>query len=90
VIGIIELGGGFQQSDLTAYFESLGVPTANVVAASVDGGKNSPDASDDTSSNPDFEVNLDIDVAGVIAPGAKQVIYIGSDASDQSFLNAVI
>ena len=42
-IGIIELGGGFSQTDLDAYFSQLGVsPAPSVIAISVDGGNNQP------------------------------------------------
>ncbi len=42
-IGIIELGGGFTQSDLQTYFSGLGIsPAPTVVAVSVDGAQNQP------------------------------------------------
>jgi len=42
-IGIIELGGGYTQSDLDAYFSGLGIsPSPSVSAVSVDGGQNQP------------------------------------------------
>ena len=42
-IGIIELGGGFTQSDLQTYFSGLNIsPAPTVVAVSVDGGRTSP------------------------------------------------
>jgi kumamolisin len=57
-IGIIELGGGFNQSDISNYFNTLGLPVPVVKAVSVDGGTNSPGV--DT--NADTEVALDIEV----------------------------
>jgi kumamolisin len=36
-IGIIELGGGYRQTDLTAYFKTLGLAASAVTAVSVDG-----------------------------------------------------
>ena len=72
-IGIIELGGGFTQSDLRTYFSGLNIsPAPSVVAVSVDGAQNQPTG--DTSS-PDTEVMLDIEVAGAVAPGASIVVY---------------
>jgi len=41
-IGIIELGGGYKQADLTAYFKTLGLPAPAITAVLVDGGKNAP------------------------------------------------
>ena len=35
-IAIIELGGGFQNSDLAVYFKEIGVPPPKVSAISVD------------------------------------------------------
>ena len=65
-VGIIELGGGYTQSDLDSYFSGLGISPAPVVTAlSVDGGQNQPTGDD---SGPDAEVMLDIEVAGSVAP----------------------
>jgi kumamolisin len=84
-IAIIELGGGFQSSDLQAYFSALGLPAVDVSSVSVDNGANSPTGSPD---GPDAEVMLDIEVAGAIAPGAKIVVYFCPN-TDQGFLDAV-
>ena len=70
-IGIIELGGGFRQKDITAYFNSLDRDPPKVVAVPVGAGKNSPGTADGA----DGEVMLDIEVAGAIAPGARIVVY---------------
>ena len=59
-IGIIELGGGYRQADLKAYFKSLGLSAPGITAVSVDGGKNKPS----TASSADGEVMLDIAAAG--------------------------
>jgi kumamolisin len=58
IIAIVELGGGWLQSDLDAFFQSIGQPTPNVTDISVDGTSNTP--GDDSA---DFEVALDIEVA---------------------------
>jgi kumamolisin len=85
-IGIIELGGGYQQSDLDTYFQQLGVNPAPLVAAvSVDGGQNSPTGDPNSA---DGEVELDIEMAGAIAPGAKQKIFFAPN-TDQGFIDAV-
>jgi subtilase family serine protease len=81
-IAIIELGGGYTQSDLDTYFSGLGLATPSVTAVSVDGGSNSP------GQPADGEVELDIQVAGAVAPKAAQLVYF-ADNTDQGFINAI-
>jgi kumamolisin len=83
-IGIIELGGGYRQADLTAYFKSLGLASPGIAAVSIDGGKNQPS----TASSADGEVMLDIEVAASVAPGAKIAVYFAPN-TDQGFLDAI-
>ncbi len=83
-IGIIELGGGFRQADITAYFKSLGQKAPSVTAISVDKGKNSPS----NANSADGEVMLDIEVAAAVAPGAKIVVYFAPN-TDQGFIDAI-
>ena len=64
VIAIIELGGGWVQSDLDAFFQSVSQPSPQITDVSVDGTKNSPNQSIGSSDDPDYEVALDIEVAG--------------------------
>jgi len=85
-IGIIELGGGYTQSDLNSYFTALGIfPVPSVSAVSVDGAQNTPTGS---TSGPDTEVMLDIEVAGAVAPAAKIVVYFAPN-TDAGFLDAI-
>jgi kumamolisin len=84
-IGLIELGGGFVESDVAAYFSSLGLEAPKVTAVAVDGGSNAPTGS---SSGPDAEVMLDIEVAGAVAPSAAIAVYFASN-TDQGFADAV-
>jgi kumamolisin len=84
-IAIIELGGGYQASDLQQYFSGLGLSVPSVSAVGVDGGSNSPGVDTDA----DGEVALDIEVAGAVAPGAAQVVYFSTQTSDQGFVDAV-
>jgi kumamolisin len=83
-VGIIELGGGYQTADLTAYFQALGLTPPTVTAVGVDGATNSPGV--DT--NADGEVMLDIEVIGAIAPRASIVVYFAPN-TDQGFLDAL-
>jgi kumamolisin len=63
-IAIVELGGGWVPSDIQQYFTDLGQPPPTVVDVSVDGTKNDPNQAPQSSSDPDVEVALDIEVAG--------------------------
>jgi kumamolisin len=83
-IGIIELGGGFLKSDITAAFKAMGLAAPTVVAVSVDGATNKP-LSD---LNADGEVALDIQVAGGNAPGATIAVYFAPN-TDAGFADAI-
>jgi kumamolisin len=83
-IGIIELGGGYRQADLTAYFKTLGLAAPGIGAVLVDGGKNAPT----NANSADGEVMLDIEVAASVAPGAKIAVYFTPN-TDQGFLDAI-
>jgi len=83
-IGIIELGGGYRQADLSTYFQSLGLQSPSIKAVSVDKGKNAPT----TASSSDGEVMLDIEVAAAVAPGANIVVYFTPN-TDQGFTDAI-
>jgi kumamolisin len=84
-LAIIELGGGFAQSDLDTYFSGLGIAKPSVTAVGVDGGANTP-ANDPNSA--DGEVLLDIEVAGALAPKATQLVYFAPN-TDRGFVDAV-
>ena len=61
-IGILELGGGWVEADMTAFFESIGQPTPTITDVSVDGSTNAGVNGGDAS----VEVALDIQVAGAV------------------------
>jgi kumamolisin len=84
-IAMIELGGGYNTSDLHTYFSSLGVAPPEVVAIPVDGGQNQPGGDP---GGADGEVMLDIEVAGAIAPDAKIAVYFAGN-TDTGFVDAV-
>ena len=84
-VAIIELGGGYLQSDLDTYFGDLGLPVPSLTAVSVDGATNSPEGDP---SSADGEVLLDIEVAGAIAPDARLAVYFAPN-TDQGFIDAV-
>jgi kumamolisin len=84
-IAIIELGGGFNLADLNAFFGNLQLPTPQVTAIGVDGASNAPTGDP---SGADGEVELDIEVAGATAPGARIGVYFAPN-TDQGFLDAL-
>lgn len=84
-IALIELGGGYKTADLSSFFKGLGITDPKVSAVSIDGAKNSPTGD---SNGPDGEVELDIEVAGAAAPGAKIAVYFAPN-TDQGFIDAV-
>ena len=81
-IGIVELGGGYNTADLQTYFKGLSLAVPSVTSVSVDGGTNTPGG------QADGEVELDIEVAGTIAPGASIAVYFAPN-TDQGFIDAI-
>lgn len=81
-IAILELGGGYRRRDLDAYFARLGIVPPAVVPVSVDHGRNAPGGA------ADGEVELDIEVAGAVAPGARLAVYFAPN-TDRGFLDAL-
>ena len=81
-IAIIELGGGYNAADLSTYFSGLSLSVPSVTAVGVDNGTNSPGQA------ADGEVELDIEVAGAVAPKASFVVYFAPN-TDQGFIDAI-
>jgi kumamolisin len=73
-IGLLEFGGGVEQSDVTAYFQKIGVAAPNVRIVAVDGVSTDPIADPDSTG----EVMLDVDIAGALAGGAKVAVYFST------------
>jgi kumamolisin len=73
-IGLLEFGGGVEDSDLTAYFAKIGQPKPNVQVIALN------DVSTEPSADPDStgEVMLDIEVVGALAGGAKVAVYFST------------
>lgn len=82
-VAVIELGGGYRNSDLQTYFASLGLATMpTVTAVPVTGATNLPGSAADT------EVMLDIEVVGALVPAANIVVYFAPN-TDQGFYEAI-
>jgi len=76
VIAIVELGGGWVQSDMNQFFGGIGQPVPQITDVSVDGTQNTPDPDPN---GPDGEVALDIEVAGAayyVATGSRATIRV--------------
>ena len=87
-IAIIELGGGFNSSDLKVYFQEIGAPLPKVAAVSVDHAGNRPTKRGAA----DGEVMLDIEVAGAVAPMANIAVYFAPNQGSGFFdaINAAV
>ena len=83
-IALIELGGGYTDSDTTAAFKAMGLKPPVVVAVPVDGGANNPTPDDGA----DGEVALDVQVAGGAAPAARIAVYFAPN-TDAGFVDAI-
>jgi kumamolisin len=75
---------GYALADLNKFFSGLGITAPQVTSVSVDGGANLPGINTDA----DGEVELDIEVAGAIAPGANIAVYFAPN-TDQGFIDAL-
>jgi kumamolisin len=84
-VAIIELGGGYEQSDLDTYFSGLGITVPAISAVGIDGAKNEPGKDP---SGADGEVLLDIEVVGALSPAAKVLVYFAPN-TDAGFVDAV-
>ena len=84
-IALIELGGGYNTSDLETYWKQLGLNPVSVISVAVGNAQNSPQGDPNSA---DGEVALDIEVAGAIAPAARIVVYFAPN-TDQGFLDAI-
>ena len=84
-VAIVELGGGYASQDIQEYFSGQGLPVPSVLSISVDGATNSPTGS---TSGPDTEVMLDIEVMGSAAPKAQIYVYFAPN-TDAGFVDAV-
>ncbi|HEY1609072.1 MAG TPA: S53 family peptidase [Paraburkholderia sp.] len=84
-IALIELGGGYSESDLTEYFGALGVAVPKVEAVSVDSATNAPTGD---ANGPDGEVTLDVEIVGALAPAALIAVYFTQN-NEAGFVDAV-
>lgn len=82
--GIVELGGGFNAKQVSEYFTANNLPAPTFVSVPVAGGRNKQDSADGA----DGEVQLDMIVAGAVAPAATFRVYFAPN-TDAGFLAAI-
>lgn len=85
-IGIIALDGGYETAKLAAYFAELRQPAPQVVEVLLAGAQNRPTGN---TRRADVEVQMDVQIAGAIAPAAKIVVYFAPN-TDNGFLEAIV
>jgi kumamolisin len=83
-VALIELGGGYRDSDTIAAFAAMNLPVPTVAAIPVSGGSNAPGKDEGA----DGEVALDIQVAGGAAPESRIAVYFAPN-TDQGFVDAI-
>lgn len=85
-VGIIELGGGYNMSDITTYLTNLGIDTSsiNITDVSINGAVNDP--SDTSGAN--YEVVLDLEIIVALVPKAHIKMYFAPN-SFSGFYNAI-
>ncbi|MGI4978476.1 MAG: S53 family peptidase [Janthinobacterium lividum] len=84
-VALIELGGGYDPAQMTAYFAAKGVHrTGTLESVPVGGATNTPG----DPNGADGEVQLDIEVVGSVAPAADIAVYFGANQGS-GFLDAI-
>lgn len=76
-IGLIELGGTFQQKDINLYCENHKIPVPEIVTIGT-----IPPSQQSSQAINDLEVTLDIQIATGLAPKAKIVLYYAPSIED--------
>lgn len=84
-IALLEFGGGYAPADLARFFEGEGIAAPSVTAVGLDGASNAPTGDPN---GPDAEVELDVELAGALAPGAAVVVYFAPN-TEQGFVDAL-
>jgi kumamolisin len=84
-VALLQLGGGYRRAELESAFAALGVRPRRSIDVSVDGGSNTPSGHPHSD---DAEVQLDVEVAGSIVPGATLAVYFAPN-TERGFLDGV-
>jgi hypothetical protein len=94
VIAIVELDGGWVQTDIDSFFQSIGQPSPAITDVRVSGAGNNPGQHIGEQQDPDFEVTMDIQIAGAayyLATGKPATIRVyWADGSDMNAIALAI
>ena len=82
-IGVISLGGRYDDRVQAAYQKAMGVPHVAFNVVDVDGGADRP-----TDAGPTGENMLDAEMIGTLVPNADKTLYIAPN-TDRGFLDAI-
>jgi kumamolisin len=82
-VGVISLGGHYDDRVQAAYLKALGVPHSAFNVVNVDGGAQRP-----SDAGPTGEDMLDTEMIGALVPKAEKTIYIAPN-TDRGFLDAI-
>ena len=83
-IGVVELGGGYSDEDLSKFFSRRNLPVPKITSVSVDGGLNSPGRP----GGADGSVQSSIEILGSIVPDASILVFF-SPSTNEGFADAV-
>ncbi len=81
-VAIVELGGGLDRADNSAYYKSHNLKEPEINIVTVGGAENKVGGA------ADGEVALDSQIIGAVAPDAKQMLIFGPN-TDQGFLDTI-
>ncbi len=94
VIGMVELDGGWVQADVDTFFKSINQPSPSITDVIVGGAGNAPNQHLNDPNDPDYEVTMDIEIAGAaycLATGEPATIRVyWADGSDMNAIAAAI
>ncbi len=82
-VGVISLGGRYDDRTQAAYLQALGVPHVPFNVVKVDGGAERP-----ADAGPTGENMLDAEMIGALVPNADKTMYIAPN-TDRGFLDAI-
>ncbi len=82
-VGILQLGGGLRQADISAYMAALGLTVPKITFVSVDGAANAPGEMSD------IVVAVNVEIIATAAPGADIAVYFAPD-TPQGFVDAIL
>jgi kumamolisin len=84
-VAVLQVSGGYGEDDLRPFFAALHREVPRILDVSVDHGRNLRSGDPDSD---DSEVQLDVEVLGAVAPGARIALYFAPN-TERGFLDGV-